>query len=373
MMRVTESPGDDPLMVPRQLRPGQRTEVWIVDVDRAAACCVYTADTVLLEAPNWAADGGGLLLNGDGLLWRLDLDLEPEIELSVVPIENLPPINNDHVLDPDGTAIFMSAMDGQIYRGALAEKSATNAAIAVTADHVLDPPRRLIYLSANDGHIYVPPERGGAARLVTHDRSRYHFLHGVSPDGRTLAFVDLPRAQFSVPGRLALVVKRRDRGGGRSATHRGGRRTAARRGTGRAPAAPGSLATAAGRPRRRAVASSMRRRRPRRGAQRSLRSRCARAQVVVAHLDRRRGHTPAYLCTATLSCCSKGRHRLVGVDPPGPVGLVQHGAVEAHTWPAQRRVGGLEPFVLHAVRGEDVRDQGRRGPVAVVDTAGDRQ
>ena len=152
-------------MVPRELRPAQRTEVWIVDVDRAAASCVYTTDTVLLEAPNWAADGDGLLLNGDGLLWRLDL--EPEVELSVVPIDDLPPINNDHVLDP---------------------------------------PRGLIYMSANDGHIYVAPVTGGAARVVTHDRRRYHFLHGVSPDGTTLAFVDLPRAQFSVPGRLALVA-----------------------------------------------------------------------------------------------------------------------------------------------------------------------
>ena len=67
-------------MVPRQLRPGQRTEVWIADVDRAASSCVYTTDMVLLEAPNWAADGGGLLLNGDGLLWRLDLEPEVAVE-----------------------------------------------------------------------------------------------------------------------------------------------------------------------------------------------------------------------------------------------------------------------------------------------------
>lgn len=164
MLRVTDSL-DDPLMVPRRLRPGQRTEVWIVDVDRAAASRVYTTEALLLEAPNWAPDGGGLLLNGDGLLWRLDL--EPEATSSVVPIENLPPINNDHVVDG---------------------------------------PRGLIYMSANDGHIYVAPATGGVAKRVTHDGSRYHFLHGVSPDGKTLAFVDLPRAEFAVPGRLALIA-----------------------------------------------------------------------------------------------------------------------------------------------------------------------
>src|SRR6185295_12417974 len=152
------------LMVPRKLRTGQRTEVWIVDVDSASASCIYTTDTVLLEAPNWAADGRGLLLNGDGLLWRLDL--EPEVTLQKVPIQDLPSINNDHVLDAE---------------------------------------RGLIYLSANDGHIYVAPVEGGTAKRVTHDSSRYHFLHGVSPDGTMLAFVELPRGEFLVPGRLAII------------------------------------------------------------------------------------------------------------------------------------------------------------------------
>jgi TolB protein len=161
---VTEF-ADEPVMVPRQLRPGQRAEVWISEVDNRVPKLVFSTEDVLLEAPNWAPDGDGLLLNGDGLLWRLDL--EPEVELNVVPIDDLPPINNDHVLDP---------------------------------------PRGLIYLSANDGHIYVAPTSGGTARRVTHDSSRYHFLHGVSPDGATLAFVELPRPEFSAPGRLALVA-----------------------------------------------------------------------------------------------------------------------------------------------------------------------
>jgi Tol biopolymer transport system component len=156
---------NDLMMVPRQLRPGQRAEVWIADVAGGEPELVFSSDRVLLEAPNWAPDGDGLLLNGDGLLWRLNL--APRVELSEVPIEDLPPINNDHALDP---------------------------------------PRDLIYLSANDGHIYVAPFAGGTAKRVTHDPSRYHFLHGVSPDGTTLAFVELPRSEFSVPGRLALIA-----------------------------------------------------------------------------------------------------------------------------------------------------------------------
>ena len=155
---------DDLTMMARQLQPGQRSDVWIASVDSGSAESVYSTETLLLEAPNWAPDGGGLLLNGDGLLWRLDL--EPDVELRRVPIDDLPPINNDHVLDAE---------------------------------------RAQIYLSANDGHIYAAPIEGGTARRVTHDSSRYHFLHGVSPDGATLAFVELPRADSAVPGRLALI------------------------------------------------------------------------------------------------------------------------------------------------------------------------
>jgi len=160
---MTEYP-DDLEIVPRRLQLGQRAEVWIAEVTDRSAELAYATDTLLLEAPNWAPDGRGLLLNGDGLLWRLDLELE--VELKQVPIDDLPPINNDHVLDAE---------------------------------------RGLIYLSANDGHIYVAPVEGGTAKRVTHDSSRYHFLHGVSPDGKTLAFVELPRADVSAPGRLALI------------------------------------------------------------------------------------------------------------------------------------------------------------------------
>jgi TolB protein len=152
-----------PLGTGRRLRPGQRTEVWIAGTGARSAELAFTSDSVLLEAPNWAADGAALLLNGDGLLWRLDLR---QLELEQIAVDGLPPINNDHVVDPGG---------------------------------------RLIYLSANDGHIWVAPLMGGTATRLTHDLRHFHFLHGVSPDGTTLAYVELPRGDFSAAGRLALI------------------------------------------------------------------------------------------------------------------------------------------------------------------------
>jgi TolB protein len=83
--------------------------------------------------------------------------------LTAVSFADLPPINNDHVLDPDGHHVYHLAMDGHIYRGALS---------------------------------------GGVVR-VTGESGIWHFLHGVSPDGSHLAYVRL--AELSDPGRLALM------------------------------------------------------------------------------------------------------------------------------------------------------------------------
>jgi hypothetical protein len=80
--------------------------------------------------------------------WRLELD--PSAALEHVPLDGLPPINNVHVVDAD---------------------------------------RRLIYLSptmATSGS----RRSGTAHRRACHDPSRYHFVHGVSPDGKTLAFAE---------------------------------------------------------------------------------------------------------------------------------------------------------------------------------------
>jgi TolB protein len=149
-------------IAPRQLLPGQRCLVWVVSAATGARELIFSTDEQLLEAPNWTPDNAALILNGAGTLWRLDLGTRA---LDAVPITGLPDLNNDHVLGPDG----------------------------------------LIYLSANDGHIYRAALGGGAATRITKDDRFHHFLHGVSPDGRELAYVGIGAGDFTTPGRLMTI------------------------------------------------------------------------------------------------------------------------------------------------------------------------
>ncbi|ACL38248.1 conserved hypothetical protein [Pseudarthrobacter chlorophenolicus A6] len=147
----------------RTLQPGQRSEVWIASVTGEAEL-LYSSDDVLFEAPNWTLDGAALVLNGDGKLWTLDVAGGHPVE---VPLTGVPDLNNDHVLAPDGTGIFLSANDGHIYRASLA---------------------------------------GGAATRITGEDGTFHFLHGVSPDGRELAYVGIEAGDFTRPGRLMTIA-----------------------------------------------------------------------------------------------------------------------------------------------------------------------
>jgi len=154
--RAREHPGY------RVLREGQKCRLHVFDVADRSATVIAEFDQVLFEAPNWGADGRTLYLNGRGELWAFPLGSAPEPRR--VEYTGLPALNNDHVLDPRGEAIFMSANDGHIYHGALG---------------------------------------GGMTRRVTDDDDVRHYLHGVSPDGTTLGFVRLDRSGGQ--GRLALM------------------------------------------------------------------------------------------------------------------------------------------------------------------------
>lgn len=136
------------IVEPRFLRPGQTCQVWTYDTTTDETRLVFETADVLLEAPNWVGDA--LILNGDGILWRLPLS---EPALRGIYISGITPLNNDHVPDPDGHHIFISTED--------------------------------------DWQIWRAPLTGGAAQRISRDDNLMHFLHGVSPDGKRLAFVGL--------------------------------------------------------------------------------------------------------------------------------------------------------------------------------------
>lgn len=147
----------------RVLADGQRCQIFIGGPELASPELVYETDRLLFEAPNWTLDGDRLVINGDGDLWTLSLtasDTQPER----IDFGRLPDLNNDHVLAPDG-------------------------------EHV--------YVSASDTHIYRAPLAGGAAERLTPEDGRWHFLHGVSPDGRRLAYVQI--TEMGSPGELVVL------------------------------------------------------------------------------------------------------------------------------------------------------------------------
>jgi len=159
--RRTRSRG--PLSQYRTLAPGQQAQIWVGGPTIREPQLLFQTNEMLIEAPNWSLDGDSLFLNGHGSLWRLDLSA-PDRGLTVVDFDGLPELNNDHVLDPDGDHIYLSAMDGHVYRGRL---------------------------------------NGGAVERVTPEDGAWHFLHGVSPDRTRLSYVHID--DLAHPGRLAVM------------------------------------------------------------------------------------------------------------------------------------------------------------------------
>jgi TolB protein len=146
--------------VPRLLLPGQSSRLLVVDAVTGEVEVAFRSDVVLVEAPNWSPDGRWLVVNADGLLWRVPADARDadETDLVPVPLGDVPEINNDHVIAPDQGSVVVSARDGHLYE--------------VPWDGV---------------------PAGSRARRITRDhpagRNHKNYLHGVSPDGTQLSVV----------------------------------------------------------------------------------------------------------------------------------------------------------------------------------------
>lgn len=131
----------------RSLADGQQSQLEIITL-AGERRVVFTADEVI-EAPNWAADGKWLVFNAGGKLFRISPEGGTPESIASGSLDDL---NNDHVLSPDGTTI---------------------------------------YVSSDDGHLYALPFDGGEPRRVSNDHPTPHhyYLHGISPDGTTLSYV----------------------------------------------------------------------------------------------------------------------------------------------------------------------------------------
>jgi Tol biopolymer transport system component len=138
----------------RDFAPGQSATLWIYDLEADAPREVLTSDTLLFEAPNWMPDGSALIVNGAGRLFWVPATATPgDAQLTEIDLGGIPEINNDHVIAPNGSAVFVSA---------------------------------------EDGHLYEVPLDGSGPRQVSHDHGDFrHYLHGISRDGSTLSYIGL--------------------------------------------------------------------------------------------------------------------------------------------------------------------------------------
>jgi Tol biopolymer transport system component len=157
-------PGAGAGMMTAKNRLARLTVIGIDGLDKRA---IYETPTGI-EAPNWSPDGLWLICNGGGSLWRIAADGSGQPEK--IPIGDLKGVNNDHVLSPDGRTIYFSAA----------------------------------------GHIYSVPFAGGQPRRISNDqppaRQFKYFLHGVSPDEKTLAYAGMEVENGDPSGRLDLYT-----------------------------------------------------------------------------------------------------------------------------------------------------------------------
>lgn len=134
----------------RSLLPGQQSELTIINADGTGRDVIFAVDDAIIEAPNWHPSGDYLIFNAGGEIWRINVDGSGLKRIETGTIRDL---NNDHVLSPDGKTIYLS--------------------------------------NQSDGALYSVAIEGGTPRKVSNDHATPHhyYLHGVSPDNKTLSYV----------------------------------------------------------------------------------------------------------------------------------------------------------------------------------------
>ena len=139
-------------------RSGDRSILEVFDIETGKSEVLDEFDCVI-EAPNWSADGKFLTFNREGRIYKYEIASGDVTEVPSYFVDNC---NNDHVLAPDGTGLYVS-------------------------HHTKEDGLSRIYKIFYDGRM---PE------LVTPLAPSY--LHGITPDGKMLAYCAERNGEYDI-------------------------------------------------------------------------------------------------------------------------------------------------------------------------------
>ena len=139
-------------------RSGDRSILEVFDIETGKSEVLDEFDRVI-EAPNWSADGKFLTFNREGRIYKYEIASGDVTEVPSYFVDNC---NNDHVLAPDGTGLYVS-------------------------HHTKEDGLSRIYKIFYDGRM---PE------LVTPLAPSY--LHGITPDGKILAYCAKRNGEYDI-------------------------------------------------------------------------------------------------------------------------------------------------------------------------------
>lgn len=115
------------------------------------------------EAPNWSLDGSYLIINQDGLLYKIKADGSTKSQLNTGEAVKC---NNDHGISPDGTMLAIS-----------------------NNDPISDAPY-------GSSRIYTVPIEGGKPKLVTTEYPSY--WHGWAPESNAVVYTARRNDNFDI-------------------------------------------------------------------------------------------------------------------------------------------------------------------------------
>ncbi len=135
------------------------SSIEILDIENNNSSIIYQSHRSL-QAPNWMKDGGSLLYNSEGLLYKFNLATAQPSLLNTGSAKNN---NNDHVISFDGKMLAISNHSAEFKDGSMG---------------------------------YVLPITGGEPKRITETAPSY--MHGWSPDGKDIAYTAERKNEFDI-------------------------------------------------------------------------------------------------------------------------------------------------------------------------------